>query len=359
MKNKLNRRQFLAQSALLASAAAIPAFSKLQDMLPDRRAGKPMRAAMMNNGLVVSWDAQGKLAAELFGRWLNVEIVWFDGKLDLHVQRAAMEEIASQPWDFVALQPGSIGTLVKPTETLTKNGIPVIDMDTLIAPFPVLEQLGILTFITPDNVAMAESVVQVLVDSMSGEGKIAHTWGGQGHTGAQGRAQGFYNVIQRYPNIEVVDDQPADWDVTRTMEIWEILLNRHPDLKAGFLHNDDMALAARQVVENKGMHKQVVLGGIDGMIPAIQSVSDRRLLVTVRNPSPRIHGWAVLAGFYAATMGLEKARADIPNLIVADGPLITLDVQTDPKLANEPWKIRGYGRNYLESYIWAQEQLVF
>jgi ribose transport system substrate-binding protein len=359
MKTDLSRREFINRSLLLGVASMLPGVAGLDDVFKVRRQGKPMRAAMMNNGLVVSWDAQGKLAAEQFGKWLGIEIVWFDGKLDLTVQRAAMDEIASQTWDFVAFQPGSIGTLVKPTEKLTQNGIPVIDMDTLIAPFPLLQQLGILTFITPDNVAMAESVVQVLVDKMGGQGKIAQTWGGQGHTGAQGRAQGFYNIVNRYPNIEVVDDQPGDWDVNKTKEIWEILLNRHPDLKAGFLHNDDMALAAREVVESKGLQNQVILGGVDGMVPAIQSVIDGRLLVTARNSSPRIHGWAVLAGFYAAMVGLEQARKDIPRMIVADGPLITVDVQSDPKLANEPWKIRGYGQNNLSSLIWAQEQLVF
>src|SRR5258705_7744542 len=115
MKNKVNRREFLSRSLLMSVAAVIPGFAGLQDALTVPRQGKPMRAAMMNNGLVVSWDAQGKLAAEQFGKWLGVEIVWFDGKLDLNVQRAAMEEIAQQQWDFVALQPGSIGTLVKPT----------------------------------------------------------------------------------------------------------------------------------------------------------------------------------------------------------------------------------------------------
>lgn len=353
----LDRRTLLQQA--LAIGGLAPFMRLLEtNSIPSR--STPLRAAMMNDGLVVSWGAQGKQAAEQMGYWLGVEIEWFDGNLDLNQQRANMDEIANRDWDFVAVQPGSIGTLVEATQRLTSRGIPVIDMDTLIAPFPLLQEIGILTFITPDNVAMAESVVQALVDKIGGAGKIAHTWGRQGHTGAQGRAQGFYNVVRRYPNIEVIDDQPGDWNVTLTTEIWEILLNRHPDLAAGFLHNDDMALAARDVVERYGMQDQVILGGVDAMIPAIQAVNDGRLLATARNSSPRVHGWAVLAGYYAATEGIEQARIDIPPMIVADGPLIIRDVQNyDPELANEPWKIRGYGRNNLASFIWAEEQLVF
>ncbi len=354
----LTRRAFLTHSLPLGAMAAFPAFAQVIDQAQSG-SSKPLRAAMMNDGLVVSWGAQGKLAAEQFGRWLGVEIVWFDGQLDLNVQLANMNDIAAQNWDFVAIQPGSIGTLVKPIEALTKRGIPVIDMDTLIAPLPLLEQIGILTFITPDNVAMAENVVQVLVNKMGGQGKIAQTWGRQGHTGAQGRAQGFYNILKNYPKIEIVDDQPGDWDVAHTTEIWQTLVKRHPDLNAAFLHNDDMALAARQVIEQAGMQHQVALGGVDAMVPAIQAVSDGRLLATARNSSPRIHGWAVLAGYYAATRGLDQARKDIAKMIIVDGPLITLDFPSDPKLTNEPWKVRGYGRNTLDSQIWAQEQLVF
>ena len=89
-----------------------------------------------------------------------------------------------------------------------------------------------------------------------------------------------------------------------------------------------MALAARQVVEQHGMQDQVILGGVDAMIPAIQAVNDGRLVATARNSSPRVHGWAVLAGYYAAVKGIEQARADIPPMIVTDGPLITRDVQS-------------------------------
>jgi ribose transport system substrate-binding protein len=352
----LSRRDFLTHLGQLSAIATIP---NLTQILRSQPAERPLRAAMMNDGLVVTWGAQGKLAAEQFGKWLGVEIVWYDGKLDLNAQLAGMDEIGRQNWDFVAIQPGSIGTLVKPVEALIKRGIPVIDMDTLIAPPPLLEQMGVLTFITPDNVAMAENVVQALVTKMGGKGKIAQTWGRQGHTGAQGRAQGFYNILRDYPDIEVVDDQPGDWDVNRTTEIWEIIVKRHPDLNAAFLHNDDMALAAQLVVERAGMQEQVALGGIDAMIPAIQAVKEGRLLATARNSSPRIHGWAVLAGYYATMVGLEQARKDIPKVIIADGPLITSDIHSDPQLANEPWKIRGYGRNTLDGQIWAQQQLVF
>ena len=76
------------------------------------------------------------------------------------------------------------------------------------------------------------------------------TQGALGHTGAQGRAKGFNTVVKKYPNIEVLDTQPADWDVTEGRRgIWETCLTKYPKIDAAFFHNDDMALAAYNVMK--------------------------------------------------------------------------------------------------------------
>jgi len=356
-KNHLSRRNFLMMSAL---ASAGVASSGIFEFTRARAAAdKPLRAAMSNAGLAASWCAQGKSAAESIAKQLNVTIEWFDGELDPSKQRAKFDQIATEKWDFVAVQPNSIGTLKEPIAALTKAGIPVIDMDTLLVPMKDLKDLGVLTFIAPDNVFMSEAVVTRLVEKMGGKGKIAHTWGAQGHTGAQGRAQGFYNIMKRYPDIKVVDDQPGDWDVAKVASIWETILNKNPDINAGFLHNDDMALAARKVVENAGLGKQVLLGGVDSMPPAVQAVMDGKLVATARNSANRIHSWAVVAGVYAAAVGLDKARGTVPGFILADGPALFGDIDADPTLADTPWKLRSYGQSTVPGQLWLEDQFLF
>ena len=105
--------------------------------------------------------------------------------------------------------------------------------------------------------------------------------------------------------------------------IWDSLLTKFPDLKAGFFHNDDMALAANNVIKAKN-RSGIKLSGIDAMPPAVNAVLDGTLVATVRNPSCRIHGWSVASGV-AAAVGGEKAGTDIPSFILADGPVITQD----------------------------------
>src|SRR2546423_10137368 len=101
--------------------------------------------------------------------------------------------------------------------------------------------------------------------------------------------------MKNYPKIQVLNTDPADWDVTKVARIWDTHLTKYPDIKAAFFHNDDMALAAANVMKARGK-SGIIIGGVDAMPPALEAVMDGRMLATVRNPSCRIHGWAVAAG---------------------------------------------------------------
>nr|WP_191059302.1 sugar ABC transporter substrate-binding protein [Geminicoccus harenae] len=284
------------------------------------RSEKPLKAAFSNAGLQATWCAQGKQAAEYWGKLFNVEVTWFDGELSAPKQRAAIDNMASQQWDFVAIQAFGIGTLTDPVKRMIDAGTPVIDMDTLIAP---LEQIDVHSFLAPDNEFMGASVTQALVNAIGGKGKIVMTQGALGHTGAQGRARGFKSVVEKFPEIEVLDEQPADWDVTKATRIWDSLLTKHSQIDAAFFHNDDMALAAQNVMKARG-RDNILVGGVDAMPPAVEAVLDGRMHATVRNPSSRIHGGAIMAGVAAVVAG-EKSGEGIPKHVVTDGPVVTKD----------------------------------
>jgi ribose transport system substrate-binding protein len=168
---------------------------------------------------------------------------------------------------------------------------------------------------------MGASVTQALVGALNGKGKVIMTQGALGHTGAQGRAKGFNAVVKQYPNIEVLDTQPADWDVSKTARLWETYLTKYPQIDAAFFHNDDMALAASNIMKAHN-RTNILIGGVDAMPPAIQAVSEGRMFATVRNPSCRIHGGAIVAGVAALAKG-EKSGKDIPKSVVTDGPVVT------------------------------------
>jgi ribose transport system substrate-binding protein len=319
-KSSTTRRDLLQVAATAGAAGALFGGLGVSPALAAEmgRSEKPLKAAFSNAGLQATWCAQGKQAAEYWGKLFNVEVTWFDGQLDAVKQRAAIDNMASQKWDFVAIQAFGIGTLTQPVQKMIDAGIPVIDMDTLIAP---LDQINVHSFLAPDNEFMGASVTQALVTALNGKGKVIMTQGALGHTGAQGRAKGFNAVVKQYPGIEVLDTQPADWDVSKTARLWETYLTKYPQIDAAFFHNDDMALAAYNIMKAHN-RTSILIGGVDAMPPAIQAVSEGRMFATVRNPSCRIHGGAIVAGVAALAKG-EKSGKDIPKSVVTDGPVVT------------------------------------
>ena len=72
----------------------------------------------------------------------------------------------------------------------------------------------------PDNVMMGSLVSSQLMAAIKGEGNVVMTQGALGHSGAQGRAKGFKDVVAAYPNVKVINEEPADWDVTKVARIW-------------------------------------------------------------------------------------------------------------------------------------------
>ncbi|MCB1807414.1 MAG: sugar ABC transporter substrate-binding protein [Candidatus Competibacteraceae bacterium] len=323
-KTPLSRRDFIHGATAAGAAGALfggfgmnpfMAAAMAQEM---GRSEKPLKAAFSNAGLQATWCAQGKQAAEYWGKLFNVDVTWFDGELSATKQRSAIDNMASQQWDFVAIQAFGIGTLTAPVNRMIDAGIPVIDMDTLIAP---LDQINVHSFLAPDNEFMGAAVTQALVNELGGKGKIVMTQGALGHTGAQGRARGFQSVVEKFPDIEVLDESPADWDVTKAVRIWDSLLTKHPEIDAAFFHNDDMALAAANVMQRRNRNN-ILIGGVDAMPPAIEAVADGRMFATVRNPSCRIHGGALMAGVAAVVAG-EKSGEGIPKHVVTDGPVVT------------------------------------
>src|ERR1700726_1075819 len=319
-ESSTTRRDLLAAATAGAATTLLSGLGVSPAMAAEvGRSEKPLKAAFSNAGLQATWCAQGKQAAEWWGKLFNVEVTWFDGQLDAVKQRAAIDNMASQKWDFVAIQAFGIGTLTQPVQKMIDAGTPVIDMDTLIAP---LDQINVHSFLEPDNEFMGASVTQALVDAMGGKGNIIMTQGALGHTGAQGRAPGFESVTKKYPNIKVLDTTPADWDVSKTARIWETHLTKYPDIDAAFFHNDDMALAAYNVMKQHGRTK-ILIGGVDPMPPALEAVIDGRMHATGRNPSCRIHGGAIIAGVAAVVSGEQTGGKGIPKSIVPDGPGVT------------------------------------
>jgi ribose transport system substrate-binding protein len=316
----LDRRGLITAAAtlglgLLAGCHRSPAGTKPQGAgRADLPFGRKLKAALSNGGLGSTWCASGKETAELWGKWFGIDVTWFDGGLNIDVQREAIEDMATGTWDFVAIETLCVDTLVDPVSTMIAKNIPVVQMGTLISK----NDIGATSFLEPDNIYMGEVVAETLFQAIGGRGNVIQTQGALGHTGAQRRAQGFRKALARYPNIRVIADDTADWDIDKVARLWEDYLVQYQQIDAGYFHNDDMALAAAKTIRNAGREGSIKLGSVDAMPEAIRAVRDGVLLTSVRNPACRIHWGALLVGAMTST-----GTKGIPKYILMDGPVVT------------------------------------
>lgn len=336
---KLSRRGMvggIASVAALAAATGVgqgvsakAAVASL-GLVPEDLPAKKYKAATSEVGAGSTWVAHGIETAKFYGDLLGVEVTSFDGEFEVSKQLQDMQTISSQGFDFVAVHPSASDALGDAASQVTGAGTPLIIMDTRLLQDPEeFANFGHLTFLEPDNIYMGETVAKQLFDAIGGEGKVIHTQGQLGHTGAQGRAQGFKNMLGQYPNIEVVDETPGDWKIEQVASLWQDLLQRFPDVKGGFFHSDDMALSARSVIEAAGLQDQVQVVGVDGLRNACEAIIDGKLLASVINPSGRIHGGAIWAGYLTVSKtdmytGYAGNTA-VPKFIRTDGGPITKD----------------------------------
>ena len=303
------------------SAAALRSVGLLPEDLPAVK----YRAATVEVLGASTWVSHGIETAAFFGSLLGVEVTSFDGEGQTEKQLQALLDIANSDWAFVAVHPGASDALIDGANAVIEKGVPLIIMDTRLIQDPEeFQNYGYLTFLEPDNIYMGSTVANELFKAMGGEGEVIHTQGALGHTGAQGRAAGFNQTVANFPNIKVVDETSANWLQAEASTLWQDLLQRYPNVKGGFFHSDDMALAAQAVVESAGLQDQVKIVGVDGLKNAAQAILDDKLVASVINPSGRIHGGAIWAG-YLSVSGTDRAEGGVPKFIRTDGGPITKD----------------------------------
>jgi len=357
---KMGRRSFLKLAAVAGVAVGTPLYEFMEWRVTSVRAqAKQLVAGYSNNSLSHSWCAQGKDTVDYFAKLMNIKIDWRDQAGVPADQLAIFNTFAvnAKQYDFFGVQPVSIGTLVEPITTLIKAGKPVVDIDTLIAPLKQQDAMGVLTFTSPDNIVLAEGVCNALVAKIGGKGSVAHIGGDPGHSGAQGRGKGFHNVFDPLVAsgaVKIVEDQPANWLADKATALTETFLTKYPDLVAIFYDNDDMAIPGLKAVQDAKRDKTCFVGGLDAMPEAVKLVADGKLTATARNSSCRVHGWSVIAGSWAATIGLDKAKGQIPSWIYADGAIVTAPEPIDPKLADTPWLVKALGKGTAESQLWVE-----
>jgi erythritol transport system substrate-binding protein len=118
--------------------------------------------------------------------------------------------------------------------------------------------------IVSNNYQGATLVAEEFARLMGEEGKYIELTGRDTDTNAHVRSQGYHDVLDALPGMEMVAQQTANWDQDEAFTVMESLLQQHPDIKGVICGNDTMALGAQAALDAAGLGDKVVVAGFDG-----------------------------------------------------------------------------------------------
>lgn len=201
----------------------------------------------------------------------DAETVISDAQNDSSTQSNQVEDLITQGVDLIIINPVDSTAIASSVEKANEANIPVICVDR------GTDSGEIVSFIASNNVEGGKLAGEYILEKVGEDAEVVQLEGIPGASSTRERGEGFKEATDG--KINLVASQTANFDRAEGLTVMENLLQAHPDVKAVFCQNDEMALGASEAIKTSG--KDIVVVGFDGNEDAISAVEDGSLSATV------------------------------------------------------------------------------
>jgi len=281
----------------------------------------------LNNPWFVVLKDAAKARAEELGYRADV----FDSQNSPAAEASHFDTIIDGRYAAILFNPTDAQGSIASVQRAKDAGIPTFCMDREISASDVA-----VSQILSDNFAGCVALGEYFVRRLGEKGTYAELLGLLGDNNTKNRSDGFHSVVDNYPGLKMVAQQPADFDRTKAMEVMESLLQAHPNINAVFCGNDAMAMGAYRALVAAGKDKQVMVFGFDGAKDVIDEIRADRIAATgMQFPKTMAKMAAQSADQYL------KGKRDFPQKVPVAVELVTrenIDKYTAYGRKEEPQK---------------------
>lgn len=198
----------------------------------------------------------------------GIDVIVMDAKNDTNTQVSQVQDLMTQEIDAFIYIPAGAAAAAVPTRLARAAGIPVINVDRV----PDNEPGD--TFIAGESIESSYAVCSHLIEAAGGDGKMFIIHGQKGTTPEVDRYEGCIRAVNEHESVEVVAQQWTErWSQEEGFSITQNLLQAHPDVEIIFGQADGIAMGAAQAVEVANLTDQIVVGGYDGDMTALEHLS--------------------------------------------------------------------------------------
>ncbi|KQV10097.1 rhizopine-binding protein [Pseudomonas sp. Root329] len=209
----------------------------------------------------------------------GVQLQFEDARSDVVKQLSQVENFISQKVDAIVVNPVDTAATRKITEAAVKAGIPLVYVNR--RPDDLKLPKGVVT-VASNDLEAGEMQMQYLADKMGGKGDIVILLGDLANNSTTNRTKGVKDVLAKYPNIKIEQEQTGIWSRDKGMTLVNDWLTQGRKFDAVVSNNDEMAIGAAMALQQAGVNKgSVLIAGVDGTPDGLNAIKKGNMTVSV------------------------------------------------------------------------------
>lgn len=272
-------------------------------------------------GVSVAWFDDNFLttmrnAMEAEAQAQGYDIQFLDAQGDIGRQISQTQSLAAQGVDAIIINPVDTAATGSMTEVAVENDIPLVYVNRQPEGND-LDHDGVV-FVGSDQKLSGTLQMEALAERMGGKGNVAIMLGELSSGATHQRTDGVKEVAAQYPDINIVEEQPADYQRTEAIDLMTNWVVGGQQIDAVAANNDEMAIGALNAMRQLGISPQdILVGGIDATRDARDSMQRGELAVTVFQDPVGQGGGAV-----KSAIGLINGE-EVENITMVPFQLVT------------------------------------
>jgi ribose transport system substrate-binding protein len=232
-------------------------------------------------------------------------------EVDVEKQMQIIENLIQARVNALCITPSGSREIVPAIVKANRAGIPVLAVDTRVDEKALREAGGtVATFIGSDNFEGGRLAGEFIAKKLGGKGTVAILEGIPGHETGDSRLKGFRSVIDSIEGIQVVSSQTANWERDQGYNVFQNILQAHPNVTALFACNDLMALGAVEAIAAVKKTGKIVVVGFDALADAQEAIRKNSMAASVIQ-HPKEMGRIAVESAYKVLKG-ESIPENIP-----------------------------------------------
>ncbi len=241
----------------------------------------------------------------------DAEITYVDAKEDAAKQLSQVENFISQGMSAIVVVPVNTEATEPINTACAEAKVPLVYVNRLPGNLP-----DDVVFVGSESIDAGIFQMEFIAEKLGGKGNVVIMIGKLDNEAAIMRTEGVKEVVKKYPDIEIIMEQTANWSREEGMSLMENWLSSGKQIDAVASNNDDMALGALKAIEAAGKLGEIIVGGVDATPDAIAELEAGKLDCTVFQDASGQGGGAIKAAFSLAKGENVENRVWIPFQLV-------------------------------------------